>query len=373
MAKWYSGNRIMRYKVPYRLIIGERSNGKTYFVKKLCFDHFMETGRKFVYVRKRKDSASRKEMKKLFCDLNDDYILDILHTTIRYTVDSGFFYERETEEGDIERITIGYALSLEDYESKKGIPYNDVDIIFFDEFIEQRGDLADEWRMFINLVSTIRRKRDNVEIFLVANTVTRYSIYFEEFGIDIKKLKQGQIAYVKHENGVEVAIEYCRSLNRQSGKTITDRYFGFDNSPASKMIMYGEWDYDIVNTRSVDGIGWSAKRQLLPFYITALGEVYELSVFHDRNPVAFVRKINTQNGVVRQGIQFNLSYDNSIDLVTNSNGKMQIVPTYGRVNALMPTGVIELWNLVMLCLESKRVVYDTLATGSDFSRIVKEL
>lgn len=359
----------MRYKVPYRLIIGERSNGKTYFVKKHCYEYWRESGRKFVYLRKRKDSISRKEMKKLWADLNEDVILDDLHDTIKYTPDSGFYYDDE----DGNRITLGYALSLEDYESKKGIPYNDVDIIFFDEFIEQRGDLQDEWKSFINLVSTIRRKRDNVEVFLVANTITKYSTYFENFGIDIKRLKQGEISYIKHEMGVELAIEYCRSLNKVAGKFVADKYFGFDNSPASKMIMYGEWDYDIVNVKEVDGIGWSSKRLLLPFYVTALGEVFEISEYVDANPIMFIRKINTQNGIVKKHIQYNFSYDNSIRLAKIINGKTNIVPSYARVNGLIPENISELWNLLFMCIEAKRVVFESLATGSDFVRIIKEM
>lgn len=369
MAQYYSGDRLLRYKVPYRLIIGERSNGKTYFVKKYCFEHYINTGRKFVYLRKRKDSISRKEMKKLWADLNEDIILDELHDTLKYTPDSGFYYDND----DGERITLGYALSLEDYESKKGIPYNDVDIIFFDEFIEQRGDLLDEWKSFINLISTIRRKRDNVEIFLVANTITKYSTYFENFGIDIKRLRQGQIVYVKHELGVELAIEYCRSLNKIAGKGIIDKYFGFDNSPASKMIMYGEWDYDIVNIREVDGIGWKNRRKLIPLYLTALGEVYEFSEYVNKNPIIFIRKVNTQNGVVKPYIRYNICYDNSMKLVTNNNGKMMIVPTYAVVNELLGEDIVNFWKLLLLCIDAKRVVFDNLSTGSDFLRVVKDM
>ena len=368
MAEYYSGKRILRYKVPYRLIIGERSNGKTYFAKTYCYEHYLQTHRKFVYLRKRKDSISRKEMRKLWADLNDDRILDELHDTIKYTPDSGFYYENGSE-----RVTIGYALSLEDYESKKGIPYNDVDIIFFDEFIEQRGDMEDEWKRFINLVSTIRRKRDDVEVFLIANTITRYSTYFDNFGIDIKRLKQGEIHYIKHELGVELAIEYCRSLNKSKGALKADKYFGFDHSPVSKMIMYGEWDYDVVNIKEVDGIGWKCKRRLIPMYLTALGEVYELSEYVDRNPIVFVRKVNTQNGVVKPYIKYNLSYDDSLALVNNVDGVIHRVPQYGKVNKLLPKEVVDFWDMLLMCIEAKRVVFDSMATGSDFVRIAREM
>ena len=368
MGEYYSGERILRYKVPYRLIIGERSNGKTYFAKTYCYEHFLKTGRKFIYLRKRKDSISRKEMKKLWADLNEDRILDELHDTIKYTNDRGFYYDNGSES-----ITIGYPMSLEDYEAKKGIPFNDVDIIFFDEFIEQRGDMEDEWKRFINIVSTVRRKREDVEVFLVANTITRYSTYFENFGIDIKRLKQGEISYIKHEMGVELAIEYCRSLNKTSGVLNKDHYFGFDHSPVSKMIMYGEWDYDVVNIKEVDGIGWNSERHLIPMYLTALGEVYEMSEYVSPNPIVFVRKVNTQNGVVKPYIKFNLSYDSSLTLVSNIKGKIIRVPQYGKVNELLPESVMAFWKLLMLCIEAKRVVFDSMSTGSDFVRIAREM
>lgn len=369
MADYYSPERLLRYKVPYRLIIGERSNGKTYSIKKYCYDHYRATGKKFVYLRKRKDSISRKEMKKLWADINDDYILDDLHATIQYTPDAGFFYETEND-----RITIGYALSIEDYESKKGVPYNDCDIIFFDEFIEDRGDLIDEWRSFINLISTIRRKRDNVEVFLVSNTVTQNSIYFKRFGINIKKLKQGQISYVKHKLGVECAIEYCKSMNIQAGGIKrADKYFGFDNSPESDMIMYGEWEYNIVNIKEVDGYGWNTRRRLIPLYVTAMDEVYELSEYVSNNPIIFVRKVNTQNGRVKPHIKYNLSYDDSLELTTCVNGVVNRVPKYGKVNNLLPKDITGFWEVMKLCIEAKRVVFDTMRTGSDFVQIIKNL
>lgn len=368
MAEYYSGKRLLRYKVPYRIIIGERSNGKTYFVKKYCFDYYIKTGKKFVYIRKRKDSISRKEMKRLWADANEDYVIDELHDTIKYTPDSGFYYENENG-----RITIGYAITIEDFEAKKGVPYNDCDIIFFDEFIETRGDLPDEWRAFVNVLSTIRRKRDDIEIFLVSNTVTQNSIYFKRLGIDIKKLKQGQISYVKHKNGVECAIEYCRSMNIVQGVKKQDKYFGFDDSPESDMILYGEWEYNICNIKDVDGIGWSCKRRLVPAYVTAMEDVYEMSEYVSNNPIIFVRKVNTQNGRVKPAIKYNLSYDDSVDLVCRDGAVDKRIPKYGKVNELLPSEITEFWKVMKLCIEAKRVVFDTMRTGSDFINFIKAL
>lgn len=303
-------------------------------------------------------------MKKLFADANTDYIEEDCGDTIKYTPDSGFYFEKNDQ-----RVTIGYPLSIEDFESQKGIPFNEVTTIFFDEFIESRGDLEGEVQKFENLCSTIIRKRDDVEIFMCANTITRFSCYFEEFGIDIKKLRAGQCHYIKHELGAEIAIEYCESKNIVHGVKQKNKYFGFDHSPTSQMILYGEWEYDVVNTKNIDGIGWSSSRKLIPMYVTALGEVYEMSLFMGKNPIAFVRRINTQNGFVKPYIKYNLSFDDSL-ILTSKDG---IIPRYSKVNLLIAEEMRVLWQTLKLCIEAGRIVFDNLATGSDFLRVVKHI
>lgn len=318
-----------------------------------------------MYVRKRADSITRTKMKRLFSDVNEDTIFPATGKEIRYTTESGFYIE--DEEGI--RSTVGYCTSIENFESLKGIPFNEITIIFYDEFIERRGDLEGEFDKFLNLVSTIVRKRDNVRIYLCANTITRFSVYFEEFGIDIKKIKRGNCYYIRHDSGAEIAVEFCDSLNIVKGVKQKSRYYGFDNSQASKMIMYGEWEYDVVNTDNIDGIGWNAKRYLVPCYVTAIGECYEISIYKSANPIVFVRKPNTQNGFVRKEILYNFSIDNSIQLY-NING---VVPMYGRCNDLVTQSVFETMKVVRKCLDAKRVVFDTVATGSEFTRMIGEI
>ena len=355
----------MRYIVAYRLIVGERSNGKTYSVKERIIDRCrLEPDFKFIYIRRRSEQTTRKIMRRLFEDISD-YAEEKLGGYIQYSTDRGFFYEDENENIRV----VGYPMSVEMGVTQKGIPWNDVKLIMFDEFLEYGFPIEDEWAKFQNVISTIVRKREDVEIFMLANTVTKFSEYFAHFGIDPKKLKQGEITYGKHQNGVTFAIEYCKSANIIDGVKQKNMYLGFDNDPTSNMIMYGEWDYDVVNTLNIDGKGWNISRRLIPMYITAIGEVYELSIYESENPIAFVRKINTQNGMVRSEIEYNLSYDNSL-ILTTKNG---IVPMYGKVNELIDDTVREYWRIFKLCIEAKRVVYDKIASGSDFMKIYKYL
>lgn len=357
----------MQKPTKYKLVIGERGNGKTYGAKMLLINQFILERTKFAYVRRRKDQVTRKDMKRLFADINDRLLdPEVLGDYIKYTVELGFYID----DYDGKPLILGYPFSVEEATYKKGIPWNDIKYIFFDEFLEYGNPVMDEISQFMNLISTIVRKRDDVTIIMCANTVTKMSPYFDLFGIDLKKLKQGQIYTFVHQNGVTGAIEWCASSNiSRDGKRLQDHYIGFDNNPTSNMILYGEWEYDLVNTLNIDGKGWEQRRRLLPLYVTAIGEVYELSLLEQRNPILFVRKINTQGGQVRRDILYNLSYDNSLVLV-NKNG---IVPMYGKVTPLMDENTQALWRIADNCIKSKRVVYDKIESGSDFMRIYKYL
>lgn len=345
------------------MILGERSNGKSYSVKEYALDKWSMLMGKFMYIRRKKEQKTRKAMVKLFSDMGD-YCLDKFGDYIHYNNDAGFYIERGNE-----REVIGYCTSIEEGANIKSIPFNDITTIIFDEFLEYGQPIEDEISKFINIISTIVRKRDNVEIFLIANTVTKFSPYFELFGIDPKKLKMGEIYYLKHENGVTAAIEYCSSKNIVNGVKGKNSYVGFDNNATANMILYGEWEYDVVNTSNIDGIGWNCKKRLIPLYITALGETYELAIYNAKNPIAFVRKPNTQGGMVKRHIRYNLSYDNSLRLTTQDG----VVPTYARINSLMDNDIVKLMEVFKLCMESKRIVFDTMATGSDFNRFIKQI
>lgn len=299
-------------------------------------------------------------MKRLFEDQND-ISFDLFDDYIHYTTEYGFHYINDKGEP----VTIGHPFCIEQGASKKGISWNEYNTIFFDEFLEYGNPIEDEISKFLNVISTVVRKRENVNIYMVANTVTKMSPYFQLFGIDPKKLKKGQIYYGRHTSGVTYAIEYCLSSNIVDGVKQKNKYVGFDNNPTSNMILYGEWEYDVVNTANIDGITWNCSRRLLPFYCTANGEVYELSLYEGNDPIAFIRKINTQSGEVRREIKYNLSYDNSLQLV-NKNG---IVPIYSKFNALVDKETLTYWNIVKLCVDAKRVVYDKIESGSDFMKI----
>jgi hypothetical protein len=97
--------------------------------------------------------------------------------------------------------------------------------------------------MFANVLSTIIRHRNDVKIFMLANTVNKYCPYFKEMGLKhITEMKQGSIdIYTYGSSDLRVAVEYCKPL--EQGKA-SDVYFTFDN-PSLAMITGGVWEIDI--------------------------------------------------------------------------------------------------------------------------------
>ena len=68
--------------------------------------------------------------------------------------------------------------------------------------------------MFANVLSTIIRHRNDVKIFMLANTVNKYCPYFKEMGLKhITEMKQGSIdIYTYGSSDLRVAVEYGKPL-----------------------------------------------------------------------------------------------------------------------------------------------------------------
>lgn len=132
-----------------------------------------------------------------------------------------------------------YAIST--VETTKGVDHGAVWSVCFDEFITRQYYLSNEFIMFQNLLSSIIRDRDGVEIFLLANTVSKFCPYFREMGLyRIAEQEQGTIdVYQMGKTGARVAVEYCAE-NEHAKKNIS-KYFAFDN-PQLSMITSGSWE-----------------------------------------------------------------------------------------------------------------------------------
>jgi hypothetical protein len=360
---FYSSERIDRYDdaVKYRVIIGQRSNGKTYCIKKKIINMLaQDKTAQFAYIRRLQSHVSYQRLNDLFNDISD-YCIEMLGDTISYTVNDGFYLTH-----DKERRRLGYKFSIEKSELDRGISFPNVRLIFLDEFMSIDGYFINEIDRFKSILSTIIRGRDDVQVYMVANTVNEISPYLDWLKIPVKKLKKGQVYYVEHRAGLKAVLEWC--IDTEVIKENASKYFGTDDN-GSEMILNGEWETLNLTTKEIDGITWSYKeRRLIPVYLTGMGYVFELSYAKTKYPILFIRRINTQEGKVNTDIKFNLTLDETI--LKNKDG---YVPMFKKVSIFMGDGIVEMLKVVDECIHCGRVIYTNALDGTRFLNIYNEI
>ena len=245
--KYYSLNKILSLEAIYNIIIGERSNGKTYACLKYALEKWLKNKETFAYVRRWKDDAKPTQLKKLYSSMDIKAITKGKYDCIDYYNNCFWLCVKNIEKEIIERKEIiGYRFILSDNEEYKSYQYPTITTIIFDEILTRDNYIVDEFIEFENLISTIIRDRNNVKIFMLGNTINKYCPYFNEMGLtNVKNQKPGTIDFYTYGNSqTTCAVEYCESRKDVESKITKSKYFGFNN-PKLKMITEGAWEIDI--------------------------------------------------------------------------------------------------------------------------------
>ena len=247
--KYYNLKNILKTNSTYNIIVGERSNGKTYATLKYGIEKYFEDGSQIGILRRWKEDIRGNRASEIFSSLiANNEIVNISkgkYSGIHYW--GGKFYLCNYDEngkaiyGDND--IIAYPFALSDTEHNKSISYPNIRTIIFDEFLTRQVYLPDEFVLFMNTISTIVRQRTDVKIFMLGNTVNKYSPYFNEMGLkDVPYQEQGTIDVYKYGNSkLKVAIEFCKSTGKSKKNNF---YFAFNN-PKLDMITSGAWELDI--------------------------------------------------------------------------------------------------------------------------------
>lgn len=195
---WYSYDKVLSYNAMLNFILGERGVGKSYGIKKYCIKRFKKKNRKFIYLR-RYNTELEKTMK-------DNKFFDDIRNDPDFKDDS--FYIKGNKLYCNDKVC-GYGISLSKALIEKSVPYPDVDIIIFDEFLTDGTTyhyIKDEPEKLLDFIETIARLR-NIQCFCLGNSISQVNPYFDYFNIslpyksDIKTFKEGLILvnYIKNE------------------------------------------------------------------------------------------------------------------------------------------------------------------------------
>lgn len=250
--KYYSLNNILSQNAHYNVIIGERSNGKSYACKEYAVNKYFEDGSELALIRRFREDLRGRRASDYFKDICENGVVTKAskgkYNTIHYF--SGRWYFAKIENDEMTEKTerpFAYLFALTDMEHDKSTSEPNINTIIFEEFLTRKMYLPDEFIIFQNVLSTIIRLRDTVKIFMLGNTVNQYSPYFAEMGLKhIKEMKPKDIdLYTYGESGLRVAVEFADSPSKNKPSNV---YFAFDN-PKLNMIKGGAsvgiWEMNI--------------------------------------------------------------------------------------------------------------------------------
>lgn len=291
--KYYSLKNILSKHAQYNMIIGERSNGKTYAVTKHIIEQYIKTGGEGAIIRRWGEDFKNKRGANMFTALVNDRTLEKLskgkYNNIIYR--GKMWYLVNTEDESI-CDCFCYAFALSEMEHDKSVSYPNVTTILFDEFLTRGYYLVDEFVTFINVLSTIIRDRDNVTIFMCGNTVNKWSPYFNEFGLThIKNMKQGDIdVYTYGNSGLKVAVEYCSTSLRNRVKKASDVYFAFNN-PKLEMVTKGTW---LIDNYPHLPHKYKPNKIEYTFFVVFDGETLQCEVVSDNDLFVYIHRKTTE-------------------------------------------------------------------------------
>lgn len=247
---YYNGDTVLNKGGDINVIWGQRSNGKTYFYLRHALRTFKKTGRTFVYIRRWDLDISVKNMAKLMDPLPIEEIFGP-NRSIRFWRGAFQVIDNNEEDPD-DPITIGWAVALNQVAHTKSQTFTGAKIVIYDEFLSLKTErkIQNERDAFEQTISTILRTTQDAEIYLIGNSVTKYSWVFTTYGIDLNKVRQGDIATIElpDEQGqpTKIVYEWCKynpKIGNRTSKYVIN----------SKMAKTGEFEISpVANIPHVD-------------------------------------------------------------------------------------------------------------------------
>lgn len=314
----------------YRILLGERSNGKSYAVKERgAINAWNSINDKFMFFRRWGLEVKASYVEQYFKDLPITAITKNECNSINCTGGKIFLARYNTESKvKVNNVAhIGYYRDLCGEQHFVSQNFDDVSMGVFEEFISRDYYLPNEPQKLMSFVSTFARRRF-VPVYMIGNTISRVCPYFRDWElIRVPRQKIGTIdRYEMHtgeydENGNEIivviSVEYCENSGRNS-----KMFFG----KSSEMITSGTWqvkqyphlngklrDYNILHELIFIHSGFKFKmfflqnENSLPFWYI---EPYNYNVYNDDKFInmrfvthTFAESLNLKSDMVTIGFK----------------------------------------------------------------------
>lgn len=359
-TKFYSTKQIDDTKAEYRLILGERSNGKSYALKVKALENYADHGGRTVWIRRYEKEILKKNIFDMFSSLYDNGEFERIFKGKWENVvlkNGGFYlcrYDEEEQKWIDDFQPFMKIVCVADSEHERDKSFTDLDMIVYDEFVTRGYYLYGEFVRFVNILSTYIRERNDVIVYMLGNTVSKNCPYFAEMGLHrVFTQKQGTIdVYTLNRviNDEEIKTTIAVEIVANKGSKKSDKYFAFDN-PRMKMITSGEWELEIYPH--------------LPFH-------------YERYDVVGVFCIVIQNKtlqcdcVCNEDGKYIFVHEKTTPIKENTltYGKSMPVTKYSHRTLFKPLTAFQ--RAIVNCIKSERIYYQDNTIGELFNDYVKE-
>ena len=374
MAKqrFYNIKSLLETKATYLLLLGERSNGKSYQAKYTAlweawhecdYGEYLTTGKmvdkkryQFAYLRRWGDDIKTTPINDYFADMYDA-IKEITNggaTGIECFKSIIYFTKYDITTDKEERIKeIGRPFSLNSAQHYKSRMFPYIGNVLMEEVIPDDGVyLPTEVTNLFSIVSTIAR-RDEIRVMMIGNTMNRVCPYFTEWCLTpVLKQKQGTIDIYRQttnrldDNGnpiiITIAVEMCETMGQQNRM-----FFG----QKAKSIVTGVWDTETYPQLEDDFKNYD--------------EYYELLYIH-REFAFMIKLLRSPKDEI---LLFVYPYTGDINKVTRRISEEYslspfITPKLGKVTKYD--------ELVGQLIDNRKICFSDNLTGTDFYNTIKE-
>lgn len=207
---YYNYDKLFSYNFLIAFVIGERGVGKSFNAKLAVLKKFIRSGEQFIYIRRYKTELDT-ALVTFWSDLQaNGYFEDLKLEVKKSKMLTTFLCDGEV---------CGYALPLSTANILKSTPFPNVTTIIFDEFLLDTGGtyryLKHEVTMFLDVIETIGRLRDNLKVILLGNALNVHaSPYFCYWDLE---LPEGESEFRTFKDGA-IVVNYIRNYEYRKAK-----------------------------------------------------------------------------------------------------------------------------------------------------------
>ena len=183
-------------------ILSGRNRGKSFTISTECLADAWYDNKQFAYVRRH--DATVYDTEAYFAD-KTDFIKDMTDKEADHITRSKgklYFARTEIDPETMESHNViikecGNFFALSRNSSYKSLQYPSIYNLFYEEVMADEAYLQGEPSKLLNLISTIKRNKDDFKVYLISNLISPVSPYSKEWGINIGSLKPDNINITK--------------------------------------------------------------------------------------------------------------------------------------------------------------------------------